>query len=69
MDKLVNSLADQTGRRIALTDSDGTVIADSARTLGAAPELPSLPAATVDAEGRGRWALRLLGSRCGGRPG
>ncbi len=49
VDKLVNVLADKTGRRIALTDSDGTVIADSARTLGAAPELPSLPAATVDA--------------------
>jgi two-component system sensor histidine kinase BaeS len=49
VDKLVNSLSDQTGRRIALTDADGTVIADSARTLGAGPELPSLPAATVDA--------------------
>jgi two-component system sensor histidine kinase BaeS len=47
--RLVRSLADQTGRRVALTDPDAHVIADSARMLGAAPELPSVPAATIDA--------------------
>ena len=47
VDRLVKSLADQFGRRIALTEPDGTVIADSARMLGAAPELPSVPAATT----------------------
>ncbi|WP_433012781.1 sensor histidine kinase [Kribbella sp. CA-294648] len=51
VDKLVNALADSSGRRIALTDADGTVIADSARMLGASPGLPSVPAATVDARG------------------
>ncbi|HET6299457.1 MAG TPA: HAMP domain-containing sensor histidine kinase [Kribbella sp.] len=49
VDKLVEDLADQTGRRVALTDSDGQVIADSARLLGAGPDLPSMPAATIDA--------------------
>src|SRR4051812_9567984 len=49
VDRLVRSLADQTGRRVALTDPDAHVIADSARMLGAAPELPSVPAATIDA--------------------
>jgi two-component system sensor histidine kinase BaeS len=49
VDQLVRSLADKTGRRVALTDRDGRVIADSARMLGAAPELPSVPAATIDA--------------------
>lgn len=51
VDKLVKDLADKTGRRIALTDNDGTVIADSARMLGAGPDLPSVPAATVDVAG------------------
>ncbi|TWD80552.1 two-component system sensor histidine kinase BaeS [Kribbella amoyensis] len=50
--QLVHDLADQTGRRIALTGTDGAVIADSARVLGAAPELPSVPAATVDVAGQ-----------------
>jgi len=54
VDKLVNSLSDKTGRRIALTDADGAVLADSARMLGAGPELPSVPAATVDARGQGQ---------------
>lgn len=49
VDKEVRRLADDLGRRIALTRPDGTVIADSARMLGAAPELPSVPAATIDA--------------------
>lgn len=49
VDQLVRSLAGQTGRRVALTDPDGRVIADSARMLGAAPELPSVPAAKIDA--------------------
>lgn len=49
VDKLVSSLSGTTGRRIALIQPDGTVIADSARMLGAGPELPSAPAATIDA--------------------
>jgi two-component system sensor histidine kinase BaeS len=52
VDRLVRSLADETGRRVALTDPDGHVIADSARMLGAAPELPSVPAATIDARAK-----------------
>ncbi|MGH3372853.1 MAG: sensor histidine kinase, partial [Nocardioidaceae bacterium] len=46
--EVVQSLANRTGRRIALTTADGSVIADSARSLGAGPELPSRPAATLD---------------------
>ncbi|TDD62353.1 HAMP domain-containing histidine kinase [Kribbella antibiotica] len=53
VDKEVRRLADETGRRIALLQPDGTVIADSARMLGAAPELPSVPAATIDARDSG----------------
>ncbi|MFC9694401.1 sensor histidine kinase [Kribbella sp. NPDC056951] len=53
VDKEVRRLADDLGRRIALTRPDGTVIADSARMLGAAPELPSVPAATIDARTEG----------------
>ncbi len=53
VDKLVHKLADDLGRRIALTEPDGTVIADSARMLGAGPELPSVPAATIDARNQG----------------
>ncbi|MFG1819078.1 sensor histidine kinase [Kribbella sp. NPDC049174] len=53
VDKLVHDLSDELGRRIALTDADGTVIADSARMLGAGPALPSVPAATVDARSQG----------------
>jgi two-component system, OmpR family, sensor histidine kinase BaeS len=53
VDRLVHKLADDLGRRIALTEPDGTVIADSARMLGAGPELPSLPAATIDARNQG----------------
>ncbi|MDX6264641.1 MAG: two-component system, OmpR family, sensor histidine kinase BaeS [Kribbellaceae bacterium] len=48
VDKLVSSLSGKTGRRIALTQPDGTVLADSARMLGAGPDLPSVPAATID---------------------
>jgi two-component system sensor histidine kinase BaeS len=48
VDKLVHELADKLGRRVAVTADDGSVIADSARMLGAAPELPSVPAATID---------------------
>jgi signal transduction histidine kinase len=48
VDKLVSSLSGKTGRRIALTQPDGTVLADSARKLGAGPDLPSVPAATID---------------------
>jgi two-component system sensor histidine kinase BaeS len=57
VDKLVKSLADQTGRRVALTDADGSVIADSARLLGAGPDLPSVPAATIDARSGGNAAF------------
>jgi two-component system sensor histidine kinase BaeS len=53
VDKLVHDLSDELGRRIALTEPDGTVIADSARMLGAGPDLPSVPAATVDARSQG----------------
>lgn len=53
VDKEVHRLADQLGRRVALTEPDGTVIADSARMLGAGPELPSVPAATIDARSQG----------------
>ena len=53
VDKLVHDLADKLGRRIAVTDLDGTMIADSARMLGAGPELPSVPAATIDARNEG----------------
>jgi two-component system sensor histidine kinase BaeS len=52
VDKLVSSLSDKTGRRIALTKADGTVLADSARMLGAGPDLPSVPAATIDVSGQ-----------------
>ncbi|WP_328331400.1 HAMP domain-containing histidine kinase [Kribbella sp. NBC_00382] len=53
VDKLVSSLSDKTGRRIALTQPDGTVLADSARMLGAGPDLPSVPAATIDVSAQG----------------
>ncbi|HET6987848.1 MAG TPA: HAMP domain-containing protein, partial [Kribbella sp.] len=53
VDKLVHELAGKLGRRIAVTEPDGTVIADSARMLGAGPELPSVPAATIDARNEG----------------
>jgi two-component system sensor histidine kinase BaeS len=54
VDKVVHELAAKSGRRIAVTQPDGTVIADSARMLGAAPELPSVPAATIDARDSGK---------------
>ncbi|WBQ05543.1 sensor histidine kinase [Kribbella sp. CA-293567] len=57
VDKLIGTLSDRTGRRIALTGADGAVIADSARTLGAGPELPSVPAATVDPRSEGGQAV------------
>ncbi|MEV4267030.1 HAMP domain-containing sensor histidine kinase [Kribbella sp. NPDC049584] len=53
VDKLVHELGDKLGRRVAVTADDGSVIADSARMLGAAPALPSVPAATIDARGTG----------------
>jgi two-component system sensor histidine kinase BaeS len=53
VDKLVHDLADKLGRRVAVATDDGSVIADSARMLGAAPDLPSVPAATIDARGGG----------------
>src|SRR3954467_12425823 len=49
VDKLVHDLADKLGRRIAVVTADGSMLADSARMLGAAPDLPSVPAATIDA--------------------
>ena len=60
VDKLVHELAGKLGRRIAVTEPDGTVIADSARMLGAGPELPSVPAATIDARNDG--TLKFAGA-------
>lgn len=57
VDKLVHQLAEETGRRVALTDTDGSAIADSAKMLGASPDLPSVPAATIDARNQGGGAL------------
>ncbi|GAA1590324.1 MULTISPECIES: sensor histidine kinase [Kribbella] len=57
VDKVVHDLAGRLGRRVAVTTEDGSVIADSARMLGAAPELPSVPAATIDARGGGMGKL------------
>src|SRR5262245_43020624 len=49
VEETVVELARQTGRRIALTDENGKLIADSARLLGeGSPPLPSLAAATID---------------------
>src|SRR5690242_3305627 len=59
VDKVVHDLAARLGRRVAVTTEDGTVIADSARMLGAAPELPSVPAATIDARGGGLGKLSV----------
>ena len=44
VDQVVHEAAERTGRRVAVTAPDGTVIADSAH--GA--ELPSVPSATID---------------------
>ncbi|MFC6158054.1 sensor histidine kinase [Kribbella jiaozuonensis] len=60
VDKLVHELGDKLGRRVAVTAADGSVIADSARMLGAAPALPSVPAATIDARGGGVSKLAAL---------
>lgn len=50
VEPLVRELADQTGRRIALTTPAGKPIADSAELLGqGSGQLPSTPAARVDA--------------------
>ncbi|WP_116947593.1 sensor histidine kinase [Jiangella endophytica] len=46
--RLVDELADATGNRVALTDPDGNVLADSAGSGGDAPPLPSTPTAEVD---------------------
>ena len=61
VDQTVRDLAAQTGRRVALTEPDGTVIADSARMLGASPELPSVPAATIDAASQGNGLFKAVG--------
>ncbi|TDC53791.1 HAMP domain-containing protein [Jiangella ureilytica] len=45
---LVDELAARTGNRVALTDADGSVLADSAATDGGAAALPSTPTAEVD---------------------
>ncbi|HEY9408375.1 MAG TPA: ATP-binding protein [Jiangellaceae bacterium] len=45
----VSDLADRTGQRVALTTSDGDVIADSAASGTTSPELPVSPAAEIDA--------------------
>lgn len=46
--RLVEDLAEATGNRVALTDPDGQVLADSAGSGGDAPPLPSTPTAEVD---------------------
>ncbi|WP_432884656.1 sensor histidine kinase [Kribbella sp. CA-245084] len=60
VDKLVHELGDKLGRRVAVTTDDGSVIADSARMLGAAPALPSVPAATIDARNAGVSKLSAI---------
>ncbi|MBB5786834.1 sensor histidine kinase [Jiangella mangrovi] len=45
---VVDELATAVGNRVALTEPDGEVIADSAASDGAAPPLPSTPTAEVD---------------------
>ncbi|RZU20537.1 two-component system sensor histidine kinase BaeS [Kribbella rubisoli] len=60
VDKLVHELGDKLGRRVAVTTDDGSVIADSARMLGAAPALPSVPAATIDARNSGVSKLSAI---------
>ncbi|HEY3562862.1 MAG TPA: HAMP domain-containing sensor histidine kinase [Kribbella sp.] len=62
VDKLVHDLAGKLGRRVAVTAEDGSLIADSARRLGAAPELPSVPAATIDARSVGMPKLAGISS-------
>lgn len=62
VDKLVHDLADKLGRRVAVTADDGSVIADSARMLGAAPDLPSVPAATIDVRNSGGAKLAGVSS-------
>jgi two-component system sensor histidine kinase BaeS len=50
VEALVRELADQTGRRIALTTPDGRTIVDSARLLDQrSGDPPSIPAARIDA--------------------
>ena len=47
VDDLVADLAARTGSRVALTDANGAVLADSASGVGAGP-LPSTPTAEID---------------------
>jgi two-component system sensor histidine kinase BaeS len=49
VDAVVDRLADETGRRIALTTPSGHTVADSAAGASGTPALPARPAATVDA--------------------
>lgn len=52
VEPLVRGLAEETGRRIALTTAGGEPIIDSAELLGeGSAELPSVPAARIDAAG------------------
>jgi two-component system sensor histidine kinase BaeS len=61
VEALVRELAEQTGRRIALTTSEGVPIVDSARLLGQDPvDLPSVPAATIDATDPGAAVARSV---------
>jgi two-component system sensor histidine kinase BaeS len=49
VESLIIELAQDTGRRISLTEPDGTVIVDSAELLGQGPlPLPSAPSAQLD---------------------
>lgn len=48
VEPLVNRLAEQSGRRVALTSQDGSVLADSANHAGAGSSLPSTPTAEIN---------------------
>ncbi len=49
VEQLVGDLAESTGRRIALTDTDGLLLVDSDQVLGNTPRsLPAAPVASVD---------------------
>jgi signal transduction histidine kinase len=54
VEPVVRQAAERTGRRVAITTPDGSVIADSARGV----ELPSVPAATIDVAS-GRYVTKL----------
>lgn len=72
VETLVRNLAEQTGRRIALTTPDGKTIADSDRLLGRdSGDPPSVPAAQIDAArsfGPQLYAMAPVPTGTGGGP-